>query len=261
MKLVFSRSSMEALYRRFNRKEFIHPDPLEFVHRYDEAGDREVVGLIAACLAYGRVRQILKSVACVLERMHPSPSRYLVESSRTHLDRTFQDFRHRFTGGAQLSALLQGIREMLMEFGSLEACFLEGRRPDDSTVFPALESFAHRLRCTRPDVLNSMLLPNPVKGSACKRLHLFLRWMVREDEVDLGVWRRVKPSMLFVPLDTHMFRIARAFGLTARRQADLRAAEEITAAFRRLSPEDPVKYDFALTRLGIRDGVDIRNVL
>lgn len=261
MKLEFSRTAMEALYRRYNRKECIHPDPLEFVHRYDEAADREIVGLIAACLAYGRVRQILNSVAGVLERMKPSPSRFLLKSPRVDLERTFQDFRHRFTGGAELAAFLGSVRETLLEFGSLEACFLAGSRSGDATVSPALEAFAHRLHGCSLNGLTGMLVPKPVRGSACKRLHLFLRWMVRKDEVDLGVWKGVDPSGLLVPLDTHMFRIARALGLTARRQPDLRAAEEITAAFRTLCPGDPVRYDFALTRLGIRDGVDIRDVL
>lgn len=261
MKLVFSRSSMEALYRRYNRKDYIHPDPLELVHRYCEPMDREIAGLVAACLAYGRVRQILASVSCVLERMHPSPGRFLLENSQDRIDSIFGSFKHRFSTGAELSALLGSMREMLLRFGSLEACFLAGCRPEDETVFPALENFAHRLRCACPVGLEGMLLPRPAKGSACKRLHLFLRWMVRDDAVDLGVWKGVDPSQLLVPLDTHMFRIASGLELTTRRQADLRAAFEITAAFRTISPEDPVKYDFALTRLGIRDGVDIHDVL
>jgi len=261
MKVVFSRSFMESLYWRYNRRDCIHPDPLEFVHRYRSPMDREIVGLVAACLAYGRVRQILASVSRVLERMGPSPSRFLLDHSLDRIHFLFGSFKHRFTTGAELAALLGSMREMLLRFGSLETCFLAGCSPGDATVFPALESFAHRLRCACPGGLEGMLLPRPVKGSACKRLHLFLRWMVREDDVDLGIWKRVDPSRLLIPLDTHMFRIAGALGLTARRQADLRAALEITDAFRTISPEDPVKYDFALTRLGIRDGVDIREVL
>lgn len=261
MKLDFTRSSLEALYRRYNRKECIHPDPLEFVHQYGNPMDREIVGLIAACLAYGRVRQILASVSCVLERMNPSPGRFLLDNPLDHILSTFRSFKHRFTTGAELAALLGSMREMLLRFGSLEACFLAGFRPGDATVLPALEYFAHQLRCVCPGGLDGMLLPRPVKGSACKRLHLFLRWMVREDDVDLGVWKGLDPSWLLIPLDTHMFRIAGGLGLTARRQPNLRAALEITDAFRAVSPEDPVRYDFALTRLGIRDGVDIRDVL
>jgi uncharacterized protein (TIGR02757 family) len=261
MKVVFSRASMEALYIHYNRREFIHPDPLEFVLRYGEPVDREVVGLVASSLAYGRVRQILKSVSGVLERMGSSPGRFLMDHPRSRIEHCFQDFKHRFTGGAELSALLGGIREALLAFGSLEACFLAGCRPEDETVLPALDRFCHRLRCSCPEELTGILLPRPVWGSACKRLHLFLRWMAREDDVDPGVWKGVDPSQLIVPLDTHMFRTARALGITGRKQADLRAALEVTEAFRAISPQDPVKYDFALTRLGIRDGVDIREVL
>ncbi|MCU0589044.1 MAG: TIGR02757 family protein [Syntrophobacteraceae bacterium] len=261
MIVAFNRPSLEALYLHYNRRELIHPDPLEFVHRYAEPVDREVVGLVAACLAYGRVRQILKSVSGVLDRLGPSPGRFLLGHSREEIDSALKDFRHRFTDGRELSALLGGVRDALLGFGSLEACFLSGCRSGDETVLQGLEHFCRRLRCACPDELTGILLPRPVKGSACKRLHLFLRWMARKDDVDPGVWDGLSPSRLIVPLDTHMFRIARALGLTRRKQADLRAALEITEAFRALSPEDPVKYDFALTRLGIRDGVDISEVL
>jgi uncharacterized protein (TIGR02757 family) len=261
MKLAFNRSSLEALYLHYNRRGFIHPDPLEFVHRYSDAIDREVVGLVAACLAYGRVQQILKSVSRVVERMNPSPGLFLRQNSRDRIESVFKDFKHRFTSGSELAALLGSIRDVLIRFGSMEACFLAGCGSNDGTVLPALENFSHHLRCGCEDRLEGMLVPRPFKGSACKRLHLFLRWMVRKDEVDLGVWEGVDPSGLIIPLDTHMFRIAQALHLTQRRQADMRAAIEITEAFRSICPEDPVKYDFSLTRLGIREGIDIRDVL
>jgi uncharacterized protein (TIGR02757 family) len=143
----------------------------------------------------------------------------------------------------------------------MEDCFMAGCSPGDATILPALENFSHHLRRGCEDRLEGILLPRPMKGSACKRLHLFLRWMVRKDEVDPGVWSGLDPTMLMIPLDTHMFRIARAFQLTRRRQADMRAVLEITDAFRAICPEDPVRYDFSLTRLGIREGVDIGDIL
>lgn len=261
MKLAFNRSSLEFLYDRYNRKDFIHPDPLEFVHQYNETLDREIVGLIAACLAYGRVQQILRSVALVLERMQPSPAQFLLRSSPDRIESTFRDFKHRFTTGGELSALLGSVRSVVIRFGSMEACFLTGCRPGDATVLPALENFSHQLRCGCGDRLEGILLPRPMRGSACKRLHLFLRWMARKDEVDPGVWSGLDPARLMIPLDTHMFRIARALELTRRKQADMRAALEITEAFRSICPEDPVRYDFSLTRLGIREGVDIGDFL
>lgn len=261
MKLSFSRASLDAHYRRYNRKGFIHPDPLEFVHQYGDPVDREVVALIASCLAYGRVRQILVSVSRVLELMSPSPARFLQGHTRSSLEAVFKDFKHRFTTGSELASFLGSIRHVLLQHGSVEACFLAGYQSDDPSVVPALSNFVKELNCGSGRGLGGMFLPSPQKGSACKRLHLFLRWMVRKDEVDPGVWKGVDASKLIIPLDTHMFRIAQLFQLTTRKQADMRTAIEITEAFRTICPEDPVKYDFSLTRLGIREGVDIRDVL
>jgi uncharacterized protein (TIGR02757 family) len=261
MKVTFSRASLESLYLKYNHKSFIHPDPLEFVHRYREPGDREVVALIAACLAYGRVAQILASVSRVLEPMSPSPARFLEKCTRENLEGIYGGFKHRFTTGSELASFLGRMGEVLRQFGSMEACFLDGYRAEDASVVPALSSFARQLTEGCGNGGGGMFLPSPQKGSACKRLHLFLRWMVRNDDVDPGVWKGVDASQLIIPLDTHMFRIARFFQLTTRNQANHRTAVEITESFRTICREDPVRYDFALTRLGIREGVDIRTVL
>lgn len=261
MKLFFNRESLEDLYMKYNRKAFIHPDPLEFVHHYSDPVDREVAAWIASSLAYGRVQQILKSVAQILERMGPSPGGLLLLEDRRSLLTMFKNFKHRFTDGPEIAGFLGSIGDAIKRYGSLEACFLSGYRNDDPDILPALANFVEILQCGCSDSRGSMFLPAPLKGSACKRLHLFLRWMVRKDDVDLGVWKGVDRAKLIIPLDTHMFRIARGFHLTARKQADMRTALEITRAFRTVCPEDPVKYDFALTRLGIRERVDIRDVL
>ena len=240
----------EALYESFNRREFLHPDPLEFVHQYREGCDQEVVGLIASSLAYGRVAQILKSVSRVLEPLGVSPSTFLMEAAPSEIKRSFKEFRHRFTSGAEMSALLIGIGQTLRKHGSLELCFVDGMESSDETVMPALGRFVAGLSESCGDHPGS-LLALPERGSACKRLHLYLRWMVRRDEIDPGPWTRVSPSKLVVPVDTHMHRISRVFGLTQRKQADIKTALEITGGFRRFAPDDPVKYDFAITRIGI----------
>ncbi len=240
----------EALYESFNQRAFLHPDPLEFVHEYTEECDQEVVGLIASSLAYGRVAQILKSVSRVLELLGASPSAFLVEAAPPEIERSFKEFRHRFTSGAEISALLIGIGRTLRKHGSLESCFVDGMESSDATVMPALGRFVAGLSESCGDHPGS-LLALPERGSACKRLHLYLRWMVRRDEIDLGPWTRVSPSKLVVPVDTHMHRISRVFGLTERKQADIKTALEITGGFRRFAPDDPVKYDFAITRIGI----------
>jgi uncharacterized protein (TIGR02757 family) len=252
--VTFSRRSLDSLYAHYNRKRFIHPDPLEFVHRYPDPGDREVVAFVASALAYGRVAQILRSVQAILDILGSSPASYVRRSRRGTMARDFGGFKHRFTTGEDLVSLLENLKGALRRHGSLEACFLAKYDPASPTVLPALAGLAEELSAC--DCTAGMLLPSPERGSACKRLNLFLRWMVRSDEVDLGVWTRVPASKLIIPLDTHMHRISRQLGLTRRNQADMRTALEITDRFRSIVPDDPVRYDFALTRLGIRQALD-----
>jgi uncharacterized protein (TIGR02757 family) len=243
---------LEQIYDRYHRRCFVHPDPLEFLYLYEDLGEREIVALIASSLAYGNVKQILRSVSLVLGKMGPCPSAFLLTSPFNRIAELFSDFKHRFTTGEDLARLLWGVRLVIEKHGSLQKCFLSRLRREDQTVTPALSAFVEGLL---PDGCD-FLIPNPGRGSACKRLNLFLRWMVRHDEVDPGGWDEVPSSKLLVPLDTHMHRIAIKLGLTKRKQADLRTAIEITEAFRKISPGDPVRYDFVLTRFGIRKDLD-----
>jgi uncharacterized protein (TIGR02757 family) len=243
---------LRELYASLNRREYVHPDPLEFLYYFDDLRDREIVGLVASSLAYGNVRQILRSVASALGRM-PSPYGFLMEASHGSLMESFRDFKHRFTTGQELATMLYGVKKAITRHGSLHACFTSGLSHDDENILPALSKFVRELSAVFAGPPRS-LLPSPDLGSACKRLNLFLRWMVRQDEVDPGGWDSVPPSKLIVPVDTHMHRIALQLGLTKRKQANLRTAHEITAAFKAIEPEDPVKFDFCLTRLGIRRG-------
>ena len=246
----------EELYATYNRPEFIHPDPLEFLHSYQEPSDREIVGLIASSLAYGRVAQIISSVSFILNKVGPSPREFLVSTSRRALTRSFTGFKHRFTTTEEIIDFMLGIQQVIRTDGSLHRCFLKWYDPDHPDTVQALQSFVDAIRSYMGSRNNS-LLPFPAKKSACKRLHLFLRWMIREDEVDPGGWRNVSPSKLIIPLDTHMHRIGLLLGMTQRKQSDLKTALEITREFRKIVPDDPVKYDFALTRLGIRDDADL----
>lgn len=257
---ALSRERLEAFYRSCNCREYVHPDPLEYLYSYGDPRDRELVGLIASSLAYGRVAQILKSVSSVLEPMGPSPHAFLLNSSPGLLKSMFRNFKHRFSTGDELLALLQGAGKALVDYGSLEECFLTGLGEQDDTVFPALCHFVKALGVGETGSPNS-LLPLPERGSACKRLNLFMRWMVRKDDVDPGGWKRVPRSKLIIPLDTHMHKIGLALGLTRRRQADMRTAIEVTRAFQGFSPDDPVRYDFVLTRLGIREDMDLNRFI
>jgi len=253
--LQIDKSFLENLYKRYNHSKYVHPDPLEIVLRYDIIRDREIAALIASSLAYGRVAQIIKSVASVLDQME-SPADFVQNATKKSLQKTYGNFKHRFTTSDDLVAVILGLKAVILKYGSLEECFKAGMSSSDSDVIPALCRFVQTIRGADNGNYNSML-PSPPKGSACKRLNLFLKWMVRRDRVDPGGWTCIDSSKLIIPLDTHMFRIGTAFGMTTRKQANLVTAREITDAFRAISPDDPTKYDFALTRLGMEHGVGV----
>lgn len=261
---------LEALYHQYNQRSFVDPDPLLFLYDYPRVKDREIAGLIAACLAYGRVAMIMKTVGTVLDTLGPDLHDALTHTGQKDLERIFHGFRYRFASQAHLTALLLGIQDILNTYGSIEACFLAGaeERPplkgkrqarlDIHGGLAAIYEAVSRRGCA------GHLLADPGKTSACKRSHLFLRWMVRNDRVDPGGWASVSPASLVVPVDTHMYKIGILLGFTRRKAADKACALEITEGFRRLAPEDPVRYDFALTRFGIRrefDANDLKDYL
>jgi uncharacterized protein (TIGR02757 family) len=236
---------LEALYSRYNDRKYVDPDPLLFLYRYDEVRDREIAGLMASSLAYGRVAQILRSAGAVLDVMGAHPFEFVRDTPDDTVDELLCGFKHRFTKGEEVAGLMHAVRRILNEYGSLNDCYLAGLDSSSSPV-AALDAFAKRIN---PG--GGYLIPHPDKGSACKRLNLYLRWMIRSDAVDPGGWEGVSPAGLLVPLDTHLARIVRELGLSERKSADLKMAVEVTEAFRMFAPEDPVKYDFALTRFGI----------
>lgn len=243
------RHCLEEIYSTYNRRELIHPDPLEFLWRYDELPDREIAGLVASGLAYGRVAQILRSTETVMAILGPSPSSSLNGLSIQDLRGLLEGFRHRFTTEVEMASLLFAASSIQKEWGSLGTCLAS--LTDGSSFHDALDSFVMSL-LSRAGLEKCSLLPRPGLGSACKRLHLYLRWMVRRDDVDPGGWDSIHPSVLTVPVDTHMYRLSRAMGFTKRKAQDRRTAMEITEGFAGINPDDPVKYDFALTRMGIQ---------
>jgi len=240
--------SLERVYRKYNHREYVHPDPLEFLYRFDRIEDREIVGLLASGLAYGRVRSILTSIDRVLDILGSEPSAFVADTGSSRLTGLLADFRHRFTSGPELAALLSSASSLQREHGLLGNIVTDMCK--DVTLREGLSEFVSLL-LGRAGIEKCTLLPRPALGSACKRLHLYLRWMVRKDEIDPGGWDGMSPAKLIVPLDVHMFRAGRSLGFTRRRSADVGAAMEITDGFRRFCPDDPVKYDFALTRWGI----------
>ncbi|MBI9101095.1 MAG: TIGR02757 family protein [Spirochaetales bacterium] len=237
---------LESIYDEYHHPAFIHPDPLEFLADYSDPLDREIVGLIASSFAIGRVTAILNVIKSILEEL-PSPRKNLLEMNREVFDEKFKGFRYRFYDSSSLVDFLWGIGRVIKSYDSLNECFLSGLQGDD--LLSAMILFTGEL--CRDNRGSRSVLPSPSKGSACKRLNLYLRWMVRNDRIDPGGWMGVSPSILLVPLDTHMHRIGQILGFTDRKNGDLRAAMEITESLRQYAPADPVRYDFSLTRLGI----------
>ena len=191
--------------------------------------------MIASSLAYGRVAQIMKSVERVLSYFGKSPREFLLNS---HDDVILpEDFKHRFTTAADMNNLLKNISEVLREYGSVEGFLRECLKDSGGDLFGGLDQFSDRLSRGKAEGSFS-LITAPRDGSACKRLFLYLKWMVRHDDVDPGGWEVLKASELIVPTDVHMHRIARQLGLTTRNNADLRTAKEITSGFREVCPLD-----------------------
>ncbi len=248
---------LEGLYRKYNRFERITPDPLQFVYRYTEPGDMEVAGFLAAALAYGRVQQIERSVDNLLNRMGGSPFEFVVNFDDSAAKK-LAGFRHRFNTHQDICELLELLRDILQQHGSIEACFAAGLEPHDPNILNALTRFTKTLLTNYENKTGAVaskglryLLSDPANGSPCKRLNLFLRWMVRDDDVDAGLWKSVDKAKLIVPVDTHMARLCRFLGFYDRKTVSLATAVEITRKFAQLVPADPVKYDFALSRIGI----------
>jgi uncharacterized protein (TIGR02757 family) len=261
------KSTLDALYAGRSSLHLAN-DPLSFCHTYNDPADREVAAVIASSFAYGAIAIILRTLKSIFTRMGSSPRRYVESFEPGQGLNSFSSFRHRFNDGRDLCALLWGIRMMIEQTGSVEAFFLRGYDANAEDVTGALDSYSASVLAQDysavfgekeipADSYFPFLFPAPASGSACKRLCMLLRWMVRPaDGIDLGLWQGVSPAQLIIPVDTHISRISKYLGFTGRKSADWRMAREITAALRRLDPEDPVKYDFSLAHLGISEGCD-----
>jgi uncharacterized protein (TIGR02757 family) len=253
---------LEPLYSSFNHERSA-TDPIELVRPYQDPRDREIAGFIAAGLAFGNVVSVMQSVRTVLERMGPTPAAYVRRFEPRTDGRDFATFVHRWTRGVDVVALLWVLRQMLDRAGSVEGFFAEGDDPSSADISGGLESFTTRALAldlrraygrvpARPGV--AYFFTRPSQGSACKRLNLFLRWMVRRDAVDLGVWTRINTSRLIVPLDTHVIRLGRCLRLTQYTSPGWRMAADITRTLRSLDPNDPVRFDFSLCHVGMMGG-------
>lgn len=252
---------LDALYHHYDHR-FVTPDPLEYARGQSDPADQEVVGFLASALAYGTVPQIKRSIGAVVALLGDHPAESIRRADPQETARALRSFKHRFNDGRDVACLLYFLGQMLNGHGTVEGFFKAGGSTDGQPAGAALSSFSSRAlvldhgglygRGSLPSKAGvRFFFSSPQDGSACKRLNLFLRWMVRREGVDLGLWRQTSPASLVVPLDAHIYTISRRIGLTKYKAPGWAMAVDITKRLQRFDPEDPVKYDFALHRLGL----------
>jgi uncharacterized protein (TIGR02757 family) len=258
---------IHEIFNKYHDPWYLFLDPLEFVHGLCGKENREIGGLLCSVLAYGRVEQIKKSITKVFNVTGPDLNRFCKDVPFKEKKRAFNGLKHRFNTGADIAILFECASCVIKRYGSIESFFANGYRISDTTVKQALDTFARSMRLMGKQIYRNgsdtfaFFFPAPSSGSTCKRLNMYLRWMVRRsDGIDLGLWKSIPPAKLVMPVDTHVAAIAAGLGLTRRKTVDWSMAEEITAALRRCDPLDPVRFDFSLCRTGMVDFRALRNV-
>lgn len=236
---------LEKLVLAYETPDFIKNDPVQFPHRFNKKQDIEISALIASSLAFGKREKIIEAIETIHKIMENEPYNFM--QSYAEKDRKiFKNFKYRYITGENIADLAEGIARVIKNYDSLEELFLKYHSKEDETAKEGLIGFVGELL-----TCDNYLLPCPSKKSACKRLNLFLKWMVRKPPVDLGVWHGVDASKLIIPLDVHVARVSRKLGLLNRNPNDWQSALEITLKLKEFDPYDPAKYDFALFGEGI----------
>ncbi len=243
---------LDALVQRYEHPAFIADDPISIPHGFDDPRDQEVIGLFAALLAWGQRKTILNKMAELCERMRYRPYHFVQSFSLERDSAALAGFKHRTFQPPDALWLVQALQAMLARFGTLENAFAHHLPPDALDVEPAIQGFSDTLLSMLPETPRRVHkhVARPARGSACKRLCMYLRWVVRPGPVDFGIWSAITPAQLILPLDVHAGRQARALGLVGRRQDDWRAARQLTETCRHLNPSDPARYDYAFFGVG-----------
>jgi uncharacterized protein (TIGR02757 family) len=254
------KTTLDKFYNEYNFKERITYDPIEFPHKYSNPDDIEIAGFIASCFAYGKVDLFKPVIEKILKPGGKHPAGFFKDFNLSKDKKHLQGISYRFNKEDDVLCFVYMISHTLKEWGSLKNIFYHYYKLEQEDIKYALEKFANYCmnidtspvygRNIKPNGLKQFF-PSPESGSACKRLNLFLRWMVRNKDIDFGIWNKIPPSKLIIPLDTHIARISRCLGLTKRKSSDWKTAKEITESLKKLDPEDPLKYDFALCHQGI----------
>ena len=252
-KIRFFKSVLDEYLARYYKSGRVQSDPVRCVHEFRSKKDIEIAAFLTAPLAYGRAESIICSSDRVLKALGKSPYEAVGNFDKSKDARHFQDFVHRFTSQEDMLQFIELTSLIVGRHGSLKKLFLRFDSVDEpvkNAMIRFVDHFRSGTRRLRPHL--RYMLPSPADKSACKRFNLFLRWMVRPaDGVDFGLWPEVGKHRLIIPLDTHVGRISRELGLLKRKSSDLKAAEELTGILRKIDPEDPIRYDFALAHLGM----------
>lgn len=250
-------SILEKAHLDFLEKNEVAHDALAPALKYHNKEDKEFAAFICSILAYGRIAQIKKSIEKILEPMGTSPVHFLVESKDKDLNTITKDWKHRFNTHKDILIMLKVLRSVYSKHRSLENWLSPQKYKDGIDLNKAIyDQFLKELSVfSKVQKSFFFFIPNPYLNGASKRMNLFFKWMVRDEEPDLGLWKSFDKSKLIIPLDTHIHKQALSLGFTKRRAGDLRTAIEVTEALKKLTPTDPTKYDFALCHLGVHGEV------
>jgi uncharacterized protein (TIGR02757 family) len=252
------KDKLEYHYRSFDRSK-IEPDPLQFLHMFSDPKDIEAIGFLASVFAYGNVTQIINTLNKVVRITGNSPYQFLLHFNiKKDFKKGFDNLKHRFYTPTDIIRLFELLKDAYQNFSSLNNLFLFSFNNDEINVKNGITGFSnffiesYRAKFGKPSRGITFMFPIPEKGSACKRMNLFLRWMVRKDELDFGIWNGILTSQLIIPVDTHIASICKRLRLTTRNNVSWQMAEEITNNLKKYDLTDPVKYDFALCHIGMR---------
>lgn len=267
-----TKNYLEKLYSKYNRIDFVE-DPIQIVLRSKEREDQEILAFISSLYAFGNIKQINSVLNRIFQLLQPSAKNRILDGDYLDYLRKKENINHRFLFHNQFVTLLFTLNLILNEFQDLKTLFLSGYNSEDKNLKSAITCFSKKLReyyrssesiiikeksnlKIRDKIKRSnesrklkFLFPDPFSNSTCKRMNLFLRWMVRKDNIDLGLWSEIKTSQLVIPLDTHIYHVANFYNLTQKKSPTWNMAVEITEQLKKFDPLDPVKYDFALSHL------------
>ncbi|MBR4871805.1 MAG: TIGR02757 family protein [Alistipes sp.] len=247
---------LESLHDKFNNESFIEADPISVPHSYADAGDIEISGLLASTIAWGNRKAIVQSSHRMMRYMDNSPKDFVLNASDAEIA-TLSSYVHRTFNGEDLQDFVRALRHIFNKWGSIGG-FFESRYAEHQDLRRVFSEFRREFHSVEHNPHSEKHMSSIDKGAACKRLCMYLRWMVRRDDrgVDFGLWRGIPMSALYMPLDIHTSRMGRGLGLLERKQNDWKAVEELTASLREFNAEDPVRYDYSLFGVGITHMLD-----